>query len=85
MRSARSNTVTWCPALVSCCAAARPAGPDPTTATFLPVILSGIIGTTQPSAKALSMISTSTCLMVTGSWLIPSTQDASHGAGTAAR
>ena len=27
MRSARSNTVTVCPARVSCCAAARPAGP----------------------------------------------------------
>ncbi len=37
MRSSRSNTVTECPARVSCCAAARPAGPDPTTATFLPV------------------------------------------------
>ena len=38
MRSARSNTVTAWPARVSCCAAARPAGPDPTTATFLPVL-----------------------------------------------
>ena len=27
------------------------------------------------------MISTSTCLMVTGSWLMPSTHDASQGAG----
>ncbi|SLH46626.1 Uncharacterised protein [Mycobacteroides abscessus subsp. abscessus] len=27
------------------------------------------------------MISTSTCLIVTGSWLMPSTQEASHGAG----
>ncbi len=27
MRSSRSNTVTVCPARVSCCAAARPAGP----------------------------------------------------------
>ncbi len=27
------------------------------------------------------MISTSTCLMVTGSWLIPRTQDVSQGAG----
>src|SRR6266849_1772247 len=33
MASSRSKTVTWCPALVSCCAAASPAGPDPTTAT----------------------------------------------------
>src|SRR5882757_6235546 len=81
MRSARSNTVTSWPARVSCCAAARPAGPEPTTATFLPVSLSGGSGTTQPSLKALSMISTSTCLMVTASWLMPSTHDASHGAG----
>ena len=35
MRSARSNTTTSWPARVSCCAAARPAGPDPTTATPL--------------------------------------------------
>ena len=27
------------------------------------------------------MISTSTCLIVTGSWLMPSTHAASHGAG----
>lgn len=81
MRSARSNTVTVWPARVSCCAAARPAGPEPTTATFLPVSRSGGSRTTQPSSKALSMISTSTCLMVTGSWLMPSTHAASHGAG----
>ncbi len=37
MRSSRSNTATVCPARVSCCAAARPAGPEPTTATVLPV------------------------------------------------
>ncbi len=36
MRSSRSNTVTLCPARFSCAAHARPAGPDPTTATFLP-------------------------------------------------
>ena len=70
-----------CPARVSCWAAANPAGPEPTTATVLPVSAAGGSGTTQPSSKALSMISTSTCLMVTGSWLMPSTQDASHGAG----
>src|SRR6201992_608636 len=81
MRSSRSNTVTACPARVSCCAAARPAGPEPTTATVLPVCSSGGSGTTQPSSKALSMISTSICLIVTGSWLIPSTHDDSHGAG----
>ncbi len=36
-RSARSKTVTEWPALLSCAAAHRPAGPEPTTATFLPV------------------------------------------------
>ena len=36
MRSARSNTVTAWPARASCCAAARPAGPEPTTATAFP-------------------------------------------------
>ena len=81
MASSRSKTVTWCPALVSCCAAASPAGPDPTTATVNPVRVSGMTGTTPPSAQARSMISTSTCLIVTGSALMPSTQDASHGAG----
>ena len=38
-------------------------------------------GATQPSSQARSMISTSTCLIVTGSWLMPSTHAASHGAG----
>src|SRR3984957_6962378 len=81
MRSARSKTVTWWPARVSCCAAARPAGPEPTTATVFPVCCSDGSGTTQPSSKALSMISTSICLIVTASWLMPSTHDDSHGAG----
>ena len=81
MRSARSNTVTLWPARVSCCAAASPAGPDPTTATFRPVSFDGGIGVTLPSSNAFSTSSTSTCLMVTGSWLMPSTHDASHGAG----
>src|SRR5438105_1583818 len=38
-------------------------------------------GATQPSSHARLMISTSTCLMVTGSSLMPSTHAASHGAG----
>jgi hypothetical protein len=57
------------------------AGPEPTTATFLPVFTDGGSGLTHPSAQARSMISTSTCLMVTGGWLIPSTQALSQGAG----
>ena len=81
MRSERSKTVTRCPARFSCSAAASPAGPEPTTATFLPVRADGGAGTTQPSSKARSMIVTSTALMVTGSSLIPSTQEPSQGAG----
>ena len=41
MRPARSYTVTRCPARFSWSAAARPAGPLPTTATVLPVRVSG--------------------------------------------
>ncbi len=51
------------------------------TATRLPDRRSGASGTTQPDSQAWSMIDTSTCLMVTGSALIPRTQAASHGAG----
>src|SRR5262245_8907128 len=80
-RSARSKTVTQCPALLSCAAHAKPAGPEPTTATRLPVREDGGSGTTQPSSKALSMIAHSMLLIVTGASLIPSTQDPSHGAG----
>ena len=73
--------MTLWPARVSCWAAASPAGPEPTTATVLPVSRAGGIGATQPLAQARSMISFSTCSIVTGSWLIPSTQEASQGAG----
>ena len=41
MRSDFSNTVTECPARFSCSAAARPAGPDPTIATFFDVRVVG--------------------------------------------
>src|SRR5262245_24864515 len=51
------------------------------TATDLPVTAAGRSGLTQPSAHARSMISTSICLIVTGSWLMPSTHAPSHGAG----
>ena len=44
MRSARSKTVTVWPARVSCWAAASPAGPEPTTATVLPVATRGGCG-----------------------------------------
>src|SRR3954467_6897394 len=80
-RSARSNTVTSWPARVSCCAAASPAGPDPTTATRWAVRTCAATGSIHPSSHARSTISTSTCLIVTGSWLMPSTHADSHGAG----
>ena len=54
---------------------------DPTTATRLPVRVAGGSGVTQPSSNARSMIATSIALIVTGSSLMPSTHDPSHGAG----
>ena len=70
-----------CPARVSCWAAARPAGPEPITATVLPVKRSGGVGFTLPAPKASSMVRSSTCLIVTASALIPITHAVSHGAG----
>ena len=81
IRSARSKTTTECPARVSCCAAASPAGPLPTTATDLPERTLGFTGVTQPISNAWSMMVTSTCLIATGSWLMPKTHAPSHGAG----
>ena len=46
MASSRSYTATVWPARVSCCAAARPAGPEPTTATVWPVRRCGTCGVT---------------------------------------
>ncbi|MOA07386.1 hypothetical protein D3C78_1270780 [compost metagenome] len=81
MRSLFSNSVTEWPARASCCAHAMPAGPEPTTATFLPVFLAGTSGATQPSAQPLSMIACSMDLMPTASLLMFKVQAASHGAG----
>ena len=81
MRSARSYTVTQWPARLSWAAQAKPAGPEPTTATFLPVRLSGGSGTIQPTSKPLSTMAHSTLLIVTGGALIPTTQAPSQGAG----
>src|SRR5665811_2100592 len=81
MRLFFSNTVTLWPTRASCCAAAKPAGPEPTTATFLPVFFSGGCGTTQPFSPPLSMIACSMDLMPTASLLMLSVQAASHGAG----
>ena len=79
--SSLSKTVTLCPALLSCCAAARPAGPDPITATVLPVLVLGIWGLIQPSLKAFSTIYFSIFSIEIGSSIIPNTQAFSHGAG----
>ena len=81
MRLFFSNSVTAWPARASCCAAARPAGPLPTTATVLPVFTVAGCGWTQPSAQARSMIACSIDLMPTGSSLTFSVQAASQGAG----
>ena len=58
-----------------------PAGPEPTTATVLPVRRVGGSATTQPSWKARSAIAISICSIATGSSLMASTQADSHGAG----
>jgi hypothetical protein len=39
------------------------------------------LGSTQPFAKASSIVETSICLIVTAGWLMPSTHELSHGAG----
>ena len=39
--SCLSKTVTVCPALFNCCAAAKPAGPEPITAIVFPVLVFG--------------------------------------------
>mmetsp|Transcript_36260 Transcript_36260/g.58232 ORF Transcript_36260/g.58232 Transcript_36260/m.58232 type:complete len:243 (-) Transcript_36260:5191-5919(-) len=80
-RSERSYTVTQCPALFSWSAAASPAGPDPITATALPVRTAGGRGTTHPSANPRSMMVHSIDLIVTGLSMIPRVQLPSHGAG----
>ena len=58
-----------------------PAGPEPTTATFLPVLILGGAGCTQPCSQARSMMACSIDLMPTASSLTLSVQAASQGAG----
>ena len=67
--------------LFSWWAAANPAGPDPTTATFFPVLNDGGSGRIHPCSNAWSMMAHSMFFMVTGGSLIPSTHAPSHGAG----
>ena len=81
MRSFFSNSTTPCPARASCWAAASPAGPEPTTATRLPVFASAGSGFTQPSSQPLSMIACSIDLIPTGSLLMRRVHASSQGAG----
>ncbi len=81
MRLFFSNTVTEWPARASCCAQARPAGPEPTTATFLPVLRLGGSAVTQPSFQPLSIMACSMDLMPIASSLMFRVQAASQGAG----
>ena len=81
MRSSRSYTVTMCPARVSCWAHARPAGPEPITATALPGMRPARRGVIKPHSHARPAMATSTFLIVTAGSLMASTQAGSHGAG----
>ena len=56
-----------------------PAGPEPITATRLPVFIAGSSGATQPSSNPRSAIAASIVLIVTGCSIRFSVQDASHG------
>mmetsp|Transcript_19013 Transcript_19013/g.51151 ORF Transcript_19013/g.51151 Transcript_19013/m.51151 type:complete len:275 (-) Transcript_19013:261-1085(-) len=80
-RSARSMTCTMWPARLSCCAAARPAGPEPMIAMRLRVRTWGGCGLIQPLAKPFSMMASSVDLIATGFSLMPRTQASSQGAG----
>ncbi len=81
MRSLFSNTVAAWPTRASCWAQARPAGPEPTTATRLPVPRGDGRGVIQPSSQPLSTMAHSIVLMVTGLSMMFSVQEASQGAG----
>ena len=81
MRSSFSRITTAWPARASCCAHAMPAGPDPTTATRLPVLWAAILGLIQPSSQARSTMAHSMVLMVTGTSSMLRVHEASQGAG----
>ena len=80
-RLSRSNTVTLWPRWFSWSATARPEGPEPTTATRLPLRTAGIRGVTQPFWKPFSMTASSLLFTVTLSPFNPQVQAASHRAG----
>ena len=67
--------------MASASAAASPDGPEPTTATLMPVRTRGLKGSTYPRLKAFSMISYSICRTATGSDGSPAVHDASQSAG----
>jgi hypothetical protein len=73
--------MTVCPARVSCCAHARPAGPEPITATVFPDICFAGRGVAYPRSHAWSAMAASTFLIVTAGRLMASTQAGSQGAG----
>ena len=80
-RAFRSYRVTLWPTRASCCEHARPAGPDPTTATFLPVFFRDILGSIHPSSQPRSIIAHSILFIVTGLSVIFKVHAASQGAG----
>ncbi len=82
MRSSRSYTATVWPGARELLRGgeARRAGADDGDG-LAGEALRRLRAATQPFANASSMIETSTCLIVTAGWLMPSTHDASHGAG----
>ena len=82
MRSARSSTTTSWPARVSCWAAASPAGPEPTTATVLPVRHAGGMRVDPALVpRAVDDLDLDLLDRHRVGWLMPSTHDDSHGAG----
>jgi hypothetical protein len=85
MRSARSKHHHVVAGAGELLCRGQPAGPEPMTATACRSSLGTASGTTQPSAHARSMIETSTCLMATGSALMPTTHATRTAPGTAGR
>ena len=80
-RSSRSYTVTRWPLRFNWSATARPAGPDPMTATFFPVRTFGGFAFAYPFSYACSIIPYSLSRTVTGSSCRPQVHAASHSAG----
>ena len=76
-----SNTVTRCPSLLNVLAAARPAGPEPITATLFPLSFTGGEGTTHPSSKAFSIMASSISFMETGASFMERVHEVSQRAG----